>query len=131
VIFEWLTSKNIHDVRIFHGLIFFFYRRSIINFSSLITFIIECLNGCSFQWIDGAETSFQLVKQKMTKAPFSALPNFKKLEVNYDTFRVGIEGVLSQDRHLIAFFSEKLSSLNKNYSIHDLEFYAIVYILKH
>jgi hypothetical protein len=118
---------------VFMALYFFFlYRRSITNFSSLITFIIECLNGCSFQWIDGAETNFQLVKQKMTEAPFLALPNFKKLfEVNYDTFRVGIEGVLNQDRCLIAFFSEKLSSLNKNYSIYDLEFYAIVHILKH
>jgi hypothetical protein len=85
-----------------------------------------------FQWIDGAETSFQLVKQKMTKAPFSALPNFKKLfEVNYDTFKECIEGVLSQDRRLIAFFNEKPSNLNKNYSIYDLEFYTIVHILKH
>jgi len=109
-----------------------FYRRFIRNFNTLITPITECLKGCEFQWSEEAETSFQLVKQKMTEAPVLALPDFEKVfEVNCDASRVDIGGVLSQEGCPIAFFSEKLSGSKKNYSTSDMGFYAIVQSLKH
>jgi hypothetical protein len=40
----------------------FFIKKIIMNFNSLIAPITECLNRCTFQWPDKAETSFQLVK---------------------------------------------------------------------
>jgi hypothetical protein len=62
-IVEWPTSKNIHNVRSFYGLAsFYIYKKIIRNFNSLIAPIIECLNGCAFQWPDKAKTNFQLVK---------------------------------------------------------------------
>jgi hypothetical protein len=123
--------KTLHNVKSFHGLASF-YRRFLRNFNTLIAPITEYLKGHEFQWSEEAETSFQLVKQNMTKAPVLALLDFEKVfEVNYDASGVGIGGVLSQEGRLIAFFSDKLSGSKKNYSTYDLEFYPIVRSLKH
>lgn len=131
VVLEWPKPKTLHDVRSFHGLASF-YRRFIRNFSTLIAPITECLKGRDFQWSEEADASFQLVKQKMAEAPILALLYFEKVfEVNCDTSRIGIGGVLSQEGRPIAFSSEKLSGSKKNYSTYDLEFYAIVQSLKH
>jgi hypothetical protein len=45
---------------------------------------------------DKAESSFQLVKQRMNEVPILALLDFMKLfEINYDAYMLGIERVLS------------------------------------
>jgi hypothetical protein len=45
---------------------------------------------------DNAESSFQLVKQRMTEVPILAPLDFMKLfEINYDAYRLGIERVIS------------------------------------
>ncbi|KAJ0972256.1 hypothetical protein J5N97_020215 [Dioscorea zingiberensis] len=130
-ILEWPRPRTLHDVRSFHGLASF-YKRFIRNFSTLIAPITKCLKGSDFKWTDEAETSFHLVKQKMTEAPILALSDFDKVfEVNCDASGVGVGGVLSQSGRPVAFFSEKLSGSKKNYSTYDLEFYAIVQSLKH
>jgi hypothetical protein len=68
----------------------------------------------------------------MKEAPVLTLLDFEKIfEVNYAASGVGVDSFLSEERRLIAFFSEKLSGSMKNYSTYDLEFYAIVQSLKH
>ena len=48
-----------------------------------------------------------------------------------DASGIGIGGVLSQERHLIAYFSEKLIDAKQKYSTYDKEFYAIIRALWH
>nr|GEY57832.1 retrovirus-related Pol polyprotein from transposon 17.6 [Tanacetum cinerariifolium] len=88
--------------------------------------------GGVFKWTSEAQSSFKLIKVKMTEALVLSLPNFKKVfELDCDASGVGIGSVLSQDGRPISFFSEKLSESQKKYTTYEKEFYAIVRALEH
>lgn len=56
------------------------------------------------------EKRFQLVKDKLPNAHVNDLLEFgKTFEVFCDASHVGIDRMLSQESHLITFFSEKLN----------------------
>ena len=89
--------------------------------------IIACLKNKEFQWSNATSQAFKVIKVRMTEALVLRYPNFTKVfEVACDAAGVGISGVLSQEGHPIAFFSEKLNDTKRRYSIYDKEFYAIV-----
>ena len=85
-----------------------------------------------FVWTKAAAKAFNEVKRKMTEAPVMRLPDFTKpFEVECDALGVGIGGILSQEHHSIAYFSEKLNDAKQKYFTYDKEFYAIIRALWH
>jgi len=61
-----------------------------------------------------------------------ALPTFKLLfKVKCDASEVGIRLVLTNSKHPLAYFSEKLNGSRVNYSTYDKELYAIGRALEH
>ena len=110
------TPTNIREVRSFHGLVSF-CRRFIGNFSTITAPISNCLNKGDFECTKSAQEALHKIKELITQAPVLRLPDFAKIyEVACDSSNVVIGGVLSQESHPIAFYSEKLDSFKFNYS---------------
>jgi len=63
------------------------------------------------------------LKKRLTSASVLILPNPKESFVVYcDASKMGLGGVLMQNRQFVAYASRQLKVHEKNYSTHDLEF---------
>ena len=66
----------------------------------------------------------------MIKEPMLALLNHnKEFEVNTNAFDCTIEGILMQDKHLIAFESRKLNNTKVHYTVQEKKMTIIVHCL--
>ena len=110
-ILEWPTPRIMTEVRSFHGLATF-YKNFIRSFSSICGPLTETMRGDrkEFKWTIREDKSFNMWKQKVTKQPILALPNFNKVfQVDCDARGTTIGVVMSQEGRPISYFSEKLN----------------------
>lgn len=63
----------------------------------------------AFNWAREASVAFELIKEKLTTTPILVLPEFETtFEILCDVSKIGIEAVLIQKGHPVAYYSEKL-----------------------
>ena len=128
---DWPILRSPFEVWSFHSLAQF-YRRFVKIFSSLAAPLIDLLKASQFEWSAPADRAFQQIKIALLSAPVLHLPDFDKLfDVATDASSSGIDAVLSQDLHLVSYFSEKLCEPKSWYINYDRELYAIVQALKY
>ena len=69
--------------------------------------IIDCLKQGKFGWTKAAAKAFREIKERMTEAPVMRLIDFTKaFKITCDALGIKIGGVLSQEKHHVAYFSE-------------------------
>ncbi|KAI3807641.1 hypothetical protein L1987_23573 [Smallanthus sonchifolius] len=128
---NWAAPTTPTEVRQFLGLAGY-YRRFIEGFSKIaqpLTALTQ--KGKAYNWGDNQESAFQHLKQKLCSAPILALPEGTDDFVVYcDASIQGLGCVLMQREKVIAYASRQLKVHEKNYTTHDLELGAVVFVFK-
>ncbi|KAK1406152.1 hypothetical protein QVD17_41439 [Tagetes erecta] len=128
---SWASPKTPTEIKSFLGLAGY-YRRFIENFSRLAAPMTKLTRkDVKFDWGQEQETAFQILKERLTKAPVLSLPEGTDDFVVYtDASTVGLGCVLMQRGKVIAYASRQLNKHEKEYPTHDLELLAVVFALK-
>ncbi|GKG41245.1 putative reverse transcriptase domain-containing protein, partial [Tanacetum coccineum] len=75
--------------------------------------------------------NYQLLKQKLCSASILALPEGSENFIAYcDASIKGLSTVLMQREKVMAYASRQIKIHEKNYTTHDLELGAVVFVLK-
>ncbi|GFV14905.1 retrovirus-related Pol polyprotein from transposon 297 [Trichonephila clavipes] len=78
-----------------------------------------------------AQDSFDKIKRALTEAPVLQLPNFtEQFNLFTDASGVGIGVVLNQNHRPIAFASKTLNKAERNYTVTEREYLAVIWALK-
>ena len=85
----------------------------------------------SFQWTAEADQAFKQLKQALLTTLVLALPDFTlPFIIEADASGVGIETVLMQQGHPLAFISKALSPIHQKLSVYDKEMMSIMFAIK-
>lgn len=122
---NWPEPTNLKQLQGFLGLTGY-YRRFIRSYANIAAPLTDLLKKDSFKWNTFAASAFLKLKEVMTSAPVLAIPNFQlPFTLETDASGIGIGAVLSQNNHLIGYFSKKLSPRMQKQSAYTREFFAI------
>jgi len=128
---EWPIPKNVKEVQRFLGLCNY-YRRFVRNFAAIAKPLHALTKkGRKFVWSKDCDTSFSILKKRLTSSPLLMHPDLTKpFIVECDASNFAIGAVLSQydndnKLHPIAYFSRSLNNAEINYSITDKELLSI------
>ena len=134
---EWPTLENKTNVQAFLGFVNF-YQRFIRDFSTKARPLFDLTRSEQvWTWNKKKQAAFEDLKTVVTTALVLVSPQESdpfQIEVDSSDFAIG--AVLSQqsmtDRkwHPVAFYSKSLSSVERNYKIHDKKILAIIHVLE-
>ena len=130
-VLQMKSPTTVKEVRRFVGMCSF-YRRHIDKFSQILSPLTNLTRKNQiFKWTDECQHSFQLLKNKLTKAPILKKANMNQdfvLETDASSTHVG--AVLMQyegkEPQVIGYFSKKLRPTEVRYSTTDREALAVV-----
>jgi len=134
---EWPTPENKTDIQAFLGFVNF-YRRFIQDFSAKARPLFDLTHSEQvWAWSGKEQTAFEDLKTAVTTAPVLMSPqDSEPFRVEADSSDFATGAVLSQQSttdgkwHPVAFYSKSLSSVERNYEIHDKEMLAIIRALE-
>jgi len=134
---EWPTPENKTDVQAFLGFVNF-YQRFIQDFSAKARPLFDLTNSEQvWTWSGKEQMAFEDLKTAVTTAPVLVSPqNSEPFQIKADSSDFATGAVLSQQSmtdgkwHPVAFYSKSLSSVERNYEIHDKEMLAIICALE-
>jgi len=134
---EWPTPENKMDVQAFLGFVNF-YRRFIRDFSAKAQPLFDLTRSEQvWTWSGKEQAAFKDLKTAVTTALVLVSPQESdpfQIEADSSDFATG--AVLSQQSmtdgkwHPVVFYSKSLSSVERNYEIHDKEMLAIIRALE-
>nr|GEZ22140.1 transposon Ty3-G Gag-Pol polyprotein [Tanacetum cinerariifolium] len=125
-VLSWPTPKSAKGVRGFLGLAGY-YRKFIKDFGSIAAILHRLVGKAPFSWDSAAKTSFQALKQSLTTTPTLGLPNWSlPFTIECDASGVGIEAVLTQNGHPLAYYSAPLKGTMLTWSTYEKEMLALV-----
>jgi hypothetical protein len=103
---SWKAPMSVCDNQGFLGLAGY-YRRFLEGFSKISMPMTELLEKDEqFEWTPACEASFQELKKRLTTAPVLVMPDMEKpLSIYCDVLGQGLECVLMQDGHVVAYAS--------------------------
>ena len=128
--------KSKKELRAFLGLAGFF-RKFLKDFSIKSAPLTDLLKDeTTWQWQEKQGSSFNILKQGLTRAPVLAYPDYSKpFKLYCDASGIGVGATLCQELdgklHPIAYASRKLDSTQQKWGITDKEMYSIAWGLKH
>jgi hypothetical protein len=130
---QWPIPVNLKELRGFLGLAGY-YRKFVKNFGVISRPLTDLLKkGTQFLWTSVTDTAFCERKRALTEGPpVLALPDFtKRFVVETDTSGTGVDAVLMQDGHPIAYLSKALCPKNLGLSAYEKECLALLLAVHH
>lgn len=136
-IVDFPVPKTVRHVRRFVGMSGW-YRRFIQNYATVAAPLTDLfsLTDSKFHWTPAAQIAFEKLKEALSTAPILSHPDFScHFYIQCDASMYGVGSVLFQlaedgRERPIAYFSKKLTSAQKNYSVTELECLAAVLSVK-
>ncbi|KAJ9557909.1 hypothetical protein OSB04_012523 [Centaurea solstitialis] len=130
-VMKWEVPKTPTEIRSFLGLAGY-YRWFIQDFSKIAVPLTRLTRkNVKFVWGEEQQKAFELLREKLCKAPVLTLPEGVDDETVYcDASYHGLGCVLMQRGKVIAYASRQLKTHEVNYPTHDLELAAVVFALK-
>lgn len=124
---EWSVLKTLKQLRGFLELAGY-YRKFIQHYGVLAKTLIHLLKkDVAFKWSGIEQQAFDLIKQRLVQAPILSMLDFsKEFIVETDASGEGIETVLMQGGHPLAFMCKALSPRSQAMSTYQKEYMAVL-----